>query len=371
MSETNPFRPTFGASPSEWAGRGVVLSAFRTGIDGGYGNPYRAMVINGHRGMGKTVLLSELEDIARSHGWVALRASGRSQSVDELIESAIPALVHQLNPQPSRRITEVRIAGLGGIGTEAATTNQAVPTLESRLRELHALLQDTGVLITVDEVQDASAHDLATIATAVQNLIRDQLNIAIVMAGLTRGVDTLLELPGTTFLRRAHRSQPGPINHAATTQVLVDTAASTKPFSPEAAHLATEMSRGYPYLIQLIGFLAWNTAQDAITHADVESIRPEVISLMGQQIHAPSVRGLPTRQLEYLRAIASLADESASASSADVARELGVALSARSDTRARLIESGLIDAPHWGKVRLALPYLAEYLRAEPPVVEVD
>ena len=60
----NPFRPTFGAPPLFWVGRGIVLDSFRTALDGSAGNASRSMVLSGARGIGKTVLINELEDIA-------------------------------------------------------------------------------------------------------------------------------------------------------------------------------------------------------------------------------------------------------------------------------------------------------------------
>ena len=131
----NPFRPTFGASPLKWAGRSAVLNDFTIGLDGGVGNPNRAMLISGHRGMGKTVLLTELEDLAAQQGWAVIRVSGRSNSVTQLIDSIIPEKINQLSSPSTRRIKDIRIAGLGGIGTEEIGT-PPVPTLESRLREL-------------------------------------------------------------------------------------------------------------------------------------------------------------------------------------------------------------------------------------------
>ena len=86
-----------------------------------------------------------------------------------------------------------------------------MPTLESRLRELSEHLRDSGILLTIDEIQDADPHDLESIAVAFQHLVRDELDVAIVMAGLTAGVDKLLHLPGTTFLRRARRFHLGPV----------------------------------------------------------------------------------------------------------------------------------------------------------------
>lgn len=94
----NPFRPTFGTPPLQWVGRGRVLDAFRDALDSHAGSPGRSLIISGARGIGKTVLLNELEDVAISRGWITLRTSGRTKIVDELVETTIPRITKELSP---------------------------------------------------------------------------------------------------------------------------------------------------------------------------------------------------------------------------------------------------------------------------------
>lgn len=118
LTSMNPFRPTFGASPLVWAGRATVLTDFERAILGSAGNPDRSILISGSRGIGKTVLLTELEDIASRHGWIVLRASAREQIAESLIQSAIPEAINRLSPPQRRQITGVSVAGIGSVRTE-------------------------------------------------------------------------------------------------------------------------------------------------------------------------------------------------------------------------------------------------------------
>ena len=70
---SNPFRPSFGVSPRVLAGRAGVIDDFDIALDEGPGSPMRTVLVSGARGMGKTVVLNELEDRARSRGWWVLR----------------------------------------------------------------------------------------------------------------------------------------------------------------------------------------------------------------------------------------------------------------------------------------------------------
>lgn len=364
----NPFRPTFGASPRVWAGRDIILAEFARALDGGVGNPDRSILISGSRGIGKTVLLNEIEDIASGRGWVVLRASAREQMADVLTGATIPEAIHHLKQPARREITGFSIAGIGSVST-AVDTTQTEPRLSSALRELIALTRESGVLITIDEVQDASAEDLTQIAIAYQDLVRDDLPVAVAMAGLTQGINKLLDLPGATFLRRARHYELGPLT-TEDARLALEKTAEEGSLTFDAAEEAAVFSQGYPYLVQLTGYLAWDAATergvDFIDPTLLQQVIPAAIDRLGQQVHQPSVRDVPERQLEYLRAMAALAESSTDGAVrvADIAEALNKPTTHLSDTRSKLIERDLILPADWGKVEFAQPYLGEYLRRQ-------
>ncbi|WP_296145831.1 AAA family ATPase [uncultured Corynebacterium sp.] len=361
----NPFRPTFGASPLVWAGRTTVLADFDRAISGAVGNPDRSIVISGSRGIGKTVLLTELEDIAAQHGWVVLRASAREQIAESLMQSVIPEAIRRLSPPPRRRITGVSVAGIGSVRTDVETTD-SVPRLSTQLRELISHLRGTGVLITIDEVQDASPEDLTQVAVTYQDLVRDDLPVAVAMAGLTHGINALLDLPGATFLRRARHYELGPLTLEDARTALADTARDGgRPF--EDAERAAQFSKGYPYLVQLLGFLSWEAADalgtDRIDAHSVSDAIPRTLERLGVHVHQPALREVPARQMEYLRAMAAIEADTGSSdvSTAALSEHLGRPSTALSDIRARLIERDLITPAGWGLVEFSQPYLGQYL----------
>ncbi|MHA2789223.1 AAA family ATPase [Corynebacterium sp. S7] len=364
----NPFRPTFGASPKVWAGRQTVLNEFDTALDSGPGHPHRSIVISGSRGIGKTVLLTELEEKARQRGWVVIRASGRQGMSEMLTESAIPEAIESLDPTPQRKLTGFSVTGLGSVRTDLTEEKPVAPRLGNRLRALLGKLHGTGVLITIDEIQDSDPTDLTEIAVAYQDLVRDDAEVALAMAGLTQGVNQLLNLPGATFLRRARHYELGPLTIEDATATLTDTAAAAgKPFTPGAAEYAGELTQGYPYLVQLIGYLAWNHAGNKeIARADVSSISEEAIDTLGRQVHHPSLRAVPPRQREYLDAMAHIQSQTGRSrvSTTDLTTALERPVTALSDTRSKLIDRDLIVPAGWGEVEFAQPYLGDYLRRE-------
>ena len=72
MNQTSPFTPTFGSSPSVPVGRTDIVESFTLALRSGPGSPSRALLLSGTRGVGKTVLLNEVEDAARGQGWAVI-----------------------------------------------------------------------------------------------------------------------------------------------------------------------------------------------------------------------------------------------------------------------------------------------------------
>lgn len=68
---------------------------------------------------------------------------------------------------------------------------------------LNSLGKGKGLLVTIDETQDASLEDMTAIATAAQHMLRENAEVAFVFAGLPSLTSDLLNAKVLTFLRRA------------------------------------------------------------------------------------------------------------------------------------------------------------------------
>ncbi|MFW9114342.1 AAA family ATPase [Corynebacterium striatum] len=374
-TRSNPFRPTFGVPPLYWVGRTAVLDAFRNALQSPAGASARTMIVSGARGIGKTVLLNELEDSAKAQGWICIRASGRTNMVEELVETTIPRLIEQLAPRDKRKINRIGIGGVGSIGLEHNTDEPYKPTLNTRLRDLLAQLSGVGILLSIDEVQDASVEDLTSIAVAYQDLLRDELDISFVAAGLPQGVNRLLDLPGVTFLRRAQRFVLGPLSAGNAAEAFTATAAdSGLNFSSEAISKAVELSKGYPYLVQLVGSLAWERAyardETQIEASDVDSIADEAISILCTQVHLPAASSLPPAQRQFLDSMSS-ASVDGIATITEIAESQGRTVRSLSATRQRLIDADLIEPAAHGELQFVIPYMERFFNSTDKLGRVD
>lgn len=369
MVVRNPFRPSFGVSPRVLAGRDALIDDFDVALDEGPGSPMRSVLVSGARGIGKTVVLGELEDRARSRGWLVLRLPEGPRLVTELEESVLPSLLADHDPEAvRRRLTGGGISPLGSLETEVTDRFPVTESLSRMLARLAGIVggRGTGLLLTLDEVQAAVPDDLARLASAYQHLVRDDHEVAMAAAGLPVGIDALLEQPGTTFLRRAERIHLEPLSDEQVARAAVQTVRTAgRVISQEAVEELVRIAHGYPYLLQLVGYHAWRAAGggEVITAADVRTALPVVIERMGRLVHAPALRGVPPGQRAYLRAM--MQDDGPS-STGEIAERLGVTKGHQNVQRTRLIERELIVPAGHGLVDFALPYLREHLRATAP-----
>lgn len=222
-----------------------------------------------------------------------------------------------------------------------------------------------GLLVTVDEVQDAELRQMQTVAHAVQHLIREGKDIAFVFAGLPMGVADLINGKAMTFLRRALSEELGAINIQEVSLSLGDSFRSTgMDVSKDVLADLAEATGGYPYLIQLVGYYVWQRARihhddnPVVTSQDVSEGVSIAMSRFHEAVHEPAISGLGSAAVDYLLAMAM---DSGPSSAKDLAERLGRSTKSLSSVRRQLIQRQVIQSVRRGYVDFAIPFMREYL----------
>ncbi|SDR65588.1 ATP-binding protein [Agrococcus carbonis] len=364
----NPFRPGFGISPPMLAGRDALLDEWREVFALGAWSPYRAALVTGMRGVGKTVLLNAVEDEARARGWTVLHGTLHAGLVDTLERDRLPALLQETDPEAfTREVTGLTVSQVGGVTTAVAQRYEREPRLESMLTRLVELAEarGAGVLVSLDEVAKESLEALRRIAIAVQHLLREDRRIAVVAAGVPASIAAALDADGLTFFRRAQQVRLDTLTLAESRAAIAEPVRSRGRSIGEAAlEQAARASRGYPYLVQSIGARAWEHAPEAheITTDAVRHAVEVAFAAMGESVIVPALRGLSARDRDYLIA---MAEDDGPASTTAVAERMGVSAGNAGKQRLRLLDGGIVLAPERGLVDFAIPLMREHLRAHP------
>lgn len=369
----NPFKATLGATPPVLVGRDDVLSDFEAALFDGPGAHERISVVTGARGIGKTVLLNAFEDLARQQGWRVFSETATAGFPVRLRDSMFRELqsfaIDGLRP----KLTSLKFGSVG-IGLDHELRHQP----ELRLREIWTKLLDAqseldartgqdpvGVLITLDEMHHLHRAEVIDFVVAVQHLIREEREIAVVMAGIPPAVKPLLasndDQNPITFLRRANRLQLGSIRDDEVARGLADPVEDAGASWDEGAlEFAVGACGGYPFMIQLVGQWSFHfMAEGRITLKSAEKGAAKARRKLGQLVHEPALADLSDVDRTFLAAMA--LDEDSSRIG-DIAERMRVSSQYASNYRRRLLDAEMISSPRMGRVEFILPYMRDYLR---------
>ncbi len=361
--QTNPFTPLFGKVPAIIAGREDIIARLSGALESDAASPELCSIITGVRGSGKTTLLRYMGFRAEQLGWIVASTTAGEGMLDDLLAKVRTSAAHLVEKKGKRKITQVGVAPLGSVAWQNA------PEQDANWRsDITALLDElsktgTGILFVVDEI-DGSLDEMIRLATVFQLLVGENKKVALFMAGLPYHVSSLLLGKTTSFLRRAQQFKLESIPPYAVKEAFRATVREAgKSIDEDALDCAVEAIGGFPYLLQLVGFRAWNASQDSrtIRLGDVEQGAQLAKEEMKDRIFASTVEELSNGDREFLAAM----DKNAAYTlRSEVAKATGRDSSWVSRYKKRLLEAGVIEEPRQGKLKFALPGFAEYLSEE-------
>ena len=358
------FQPTFGNRPEKYIGRDGVIEQFVEGLREPIGSRNRCTLFLGQRGMGKTALLLELGDRAQKEGYVVARVTAHEGMPGAIIEQL------QLNGSKYFGDDRPKLKGVsaGVLGFSFGLTFSEVTQKQYGFRSKMSLLCDRlaekgmGALILIDEVRTSAA--MREVASAYQELVGDRKNVAIAMAGLPHAVSAILNDDVLTFLNRAPRVELGLIS-TNLIRAYYERAFKTVGIGASDAMLdrAALATRGFPYLMQLIGYylIQYTLEGETITDEIMGKAEQAALSDMDENVFKPILNPLSDNDIFFLRAMARVGG---TVTTEKLQAALGRKGPSIQTYRKRLIESGVIEAPRRGELVFAVPYLADYLLKE-------
>ena len=373
----NPFKPTAGKMPPVLIGRQDIVDDFAEALDNGAGAPGRLMLIMGQRGFGKTVMLTELRRTALAHGWESYAETASTGMVERLVAAlnSRGPRINQASIAPAIGIPGIANVQLGSMqlaGAHAALTLREA--IEARLRKIP---KGKGILFTVDEAQAAKTEELIAIATTVQQVIGDEditdapdsekKGIAFAFAALPSIVDEVADNKVLTFLRRASFYELGNVPLPDVRNAIMEsTLASGKTIERKDAETAARATDGNPYMVQLVGYYAWQAAQarqsNAIDSGDVKLGIADAESQFPRAVCAPTYHSLKAAQQHFVRAMAP--DFPAASTLSDIAERTGKSMSWAGKYRSSLERAQVIRTADWGMVEYAIPHFGEWIQEQ-------
>jgi hypothetical protein len=390
---SNPYTPNAGARPDALVGRDDQLASFEILLRRiARGRSDQSMIITGLRGVGKTVLLGQFREKAQSEGWsvvdyevvkhddeafrmdLALRLrtallelAPRVRWTDRFRRAAAALASFTLTVDASGQFQAgINVDAVEGLADHGDLTMDLTDVLIA----LGQAAQDrgSGLVLLLDEVQFLSKQQLEALIVALHKTVQRNLPITLVGAGLPQ----IAELAGDakSYAERLFKfPRIGDLSPTDARRALDEPArAEGTHYTDDALALAIEVTGGYPYFIQELGYAVWGAADAVpITRSDVASAVELYEAKLDSSFFRVRLDRATELQSAYLRAMAQLGPEPQKA--ADVAALLGRESNQLGPTRAELIDMGLLYTPQHGYAAFTVPHFDKFmLRAMPDLV---
>jgi len=385
----NPFSPGAGSPPPELVGRAGILEQARILLGRvKEKRPEKSILLTGLRGVGKTVLLNEIERLA-------IRTGYRTVAVEAHEDKSLAAL---LVPPLRKLLFELdRVAGAGDkakrglavlkgfmngvkvslgdievgldIDPEKGTADSG--DLESDLPNLFVAVAEAAeerkipVALLIDELQYFSHKELSALIMAMHKMQQRQLPMVLLGAGLPI-------LPGLAGESKSYAERLfsfpdiGALSEPDAIKALQDpTQDAGVDFEIAALKEIFRLTKGYPYFLQEWGYQSWNRAEASpITLQAVNDASATVVQRLDENFFRVRFDRLTPGERRFLRAMAGLGP--GARRSSDIADALGVKINSLGPTRANLIQKGMIYSPAHGDMAFTVPLFDEFmLRAMP------
>ncbi len=340
----------------------------------------------GLRGVGKTVLLNKIGEIAEELGYLVVQLEApEGQRLAEYLAPALKSVLIRLSRVERAKDYAARAMGaLRGFASvfkvsigEIDLAVSEPPTADSGNLEVDlpelliataqaAKAAETSVAICVDEVQYLREEDLRGLIVALHRIAQKGLPLVLFGAGLPQ-VAALAGEAKSYAERLFDYPEVGPLGPAAAEHAV------REPCHDEGADIEAdglrrivEVTHGYPYFLQEWGKHAWNTApRSPITATDVNAASQSATDALDRNFFRVRFDRLTPREQDYLRAMAELGP--GPHRSGAIAEKLGATVENMGPLRGGLIRKGMIWSPAHGDTAFTVPMFDEFMRRVIPV----
>lgn len=381
---SNPYAPGAGTRPPKMVGRDDLLDTARIAFERiRSGRPSKSIVIVGLRGVGKTVLLEQIDENAEGSGVLTLRIEApESRSLPSILVPQLrTALLKLSKREAARELVQRAQRALAGFANALKVKYQDIEIglgfdpepgladngdLEADLQDLFEVVglaaraDGSCVALLIDELQYIKKEQLSALITALHRVAQRGLPLTLVGAGLPQLRGAMGEAKSYTE-RLFDFPEVGPLSRRdAKTAIL-------KPARDEGVEIeaivldsVVDRTKGYPYFLQVWGKHLWDVAEGSpITEANFVPASELAIADLDQSFFLVRFDRLTPLEKKYLRTMAELGP--GPHRSGDIAQVMNRDVTSLAPTRAKLIGKGMVWSPAHGDTAFTVPMFDEFM----------
>ena len=343
MSKKNPYTLSFGKMPTQYISRNMIIDSIIDEIDSEQPDE-QAFKLTGIRGTGKTVTLTDLERRLKDReDWIVLGIRPDTDIISDIIAN----LYSQVPTVASFIDVELNLQAFG-IGLNLSKTKPTASldyALKTILKELKK--QNKRLLITIDEARRTKG--MTDFIQAFQLMIREELPIFLVIAGLYEDIESIENTDGLTFFLRATKYEMTPLN----VTYIRDNYKDTLGISFEEAEKMAYITKGYAFAYQVLGKYMWDSKEKTLT----DSVLRSFDDVLAEKVYKKIWSELTPNDKWFLQFIVKKDNMPAS----ELLEITKKSHSQWSIPRARLKEKGIINVENRGIISIRLPRFKEFV----------
>lgn len=379
----NPYRPGAGMSPAYLAGRDNTINEAQNILQAiNYGYSARSVVYYGLRGVGKTVLLNYIENLADEMDLPSeyMEIAERDRSFQYQMALHIYKLINRLSLLKNieshiKKALSILKAftikyGCDDISIEVNPANGISDTgnLANDMTELFLALgviaqkQNKGVVLFIDEIQYIKDDEFEALMEAIHRTNQKNYPIVIFSAGLPK----IAKIAGDvkSYAERLFDFiEIDSLNNEEAKLALIEPAKRFQiNYTDEAVNKIIEITQGYPYFLQEYGKWVWECKKEEsiidikIVNKAYDKFEQSLDKAFFKVRHDRAT----AREIEFMTAM--VACEKLPCSTKEIANIMGESIQAISPLRAQLIHKGFIYASKRGEVDFTVPQFDKYLK---------
>ena len=379
----NPYRPGAGMSPAYLAGRDNTIHEAQNILQAiNYGYSARSVVYYGLRGVGKTVLLNYIENLADEMDLPSeyMEIAERDRSFQYQMALHIYKLINRLSLLKNieshiKKALSILKAftikyGCDDISIEVNPANGISDTgnLANDMTELFLALgmiaqkQNKGVVLFIDEIQYIKDDEFEALMEAIHRTNQKNYPIVIFSAGLPK----IAKIAGDvkSYAERLFDFiEIDSLNNEEAKLALIEPAKRFQiNYTDEAINKIIEITQGYPYFLQEYGKWVWECKKEEsiidikIVNKAYDKFEQSLDKAFFKVRHDRAT----AREIEFMTAM--VACEKLPCSTKEIANIMGESIQAISPLRAQLIHKGFIYAAKRGEVDFTVPQFDKYLK---------
>lgn len=346
MASKNPYTVSFGKIPVKYLSRRSIVDSITEALESDTPDE-QAFKLTGIRGTGKTVTLTKIERyFSDNNDWIVIDLRSDTDMLEKLVAELYSSV---------KFVTDFVDANLNlsafGIGINISKKSPVASidyALETLLKELKK--KKKRLLVAIDEAHKSKG--MIDFIQEFQILIRKELPIFLVAAGLYEDIDNLENADGLTFFLRASKYEMTPLNMT----YIRDDYIKTLNVSFDVAENMAFMTKGYAYAYQALGKYMWDTESKKLTKEVLQMFDEVLFDKVYKKIWSE----LAPKDRWYLSFIV----KKDSMESTELLEITKTTHSEWSVPRSRLKDKGIIDVSKRGTIALKLPRFKEFVEEQ-------